>query len=487
MLVQNLNDEIRKRVGRKIVLAPIGDKLRCHEFVVQNKAIDDTSTLKAYNCTRRAGKTQAIAIEFLETVYRGEGNCLYIALTIGSAREIIWDMLKDMNEKHNLGGKPNEARSEIVFPNNYKIKLAGADCSDKQMKKLLGGKFKKVAIDEAGSFTIDMKKLVYQVCLPTTMDLSGNIILLGTCEDIPLTFFEAVTTGQEKGWSVHKWTTLDNPFIKVQFQKMMDDILARNPNAIYTAWFRSHYLNEWCIDEDMMIIKLVDDVMVDKFVPRRTEHEYVLGVDLGFNDASSFALLAYHKYDERALVVESRKDTRMDFSQVAREIQIFQKKYPLNKIMIDGANKQGVEFMRRKFLLPLTAAEKTDKATFLRLLRDDIIEGKLKIVADKNNELLTEWKQLKWKDEHREDEDPRCQNHLSDATLYAWRECRHFYAEKETFAPSKYSEEYFEMMAEKEGEKLNKKPDQLDTLDEIFNRDEKEIDDYDNERMVEFT
>ncbi len=469
MEATDILNEVLRRSGKNINLVPVNTSLRCPEFIVQNKAIEDNSSLKAYNCTRRAGKSEGLAIEFLETVNRGDGNCLYLGLTIGSAREIIWDTLKNKNEQFALGGKPHESRSEIYFPNKQKIKLMGADCSEKEMRKVLGQKYKKVCIDEAGSFTIDMKKLVYQICLPTVMDLSGNIILSGTCEDIPLTFFESVTTGQEKGWSVHKWTTKDNPFVRDQFEKMIADILERNPQAINAAWFRSHYLNEWCINEDMMIIKLVDDVFIDRFEERKTPHEYVLGVDLGFNDASSFAVLGFHKYDERAIVIESRKETRLDFSQVAREISIFQKKYPFNKIMIDGANKQGVEFMRRKFLLPLTSAEKTDKATFLRLLRDDIIEGKVKIVKDRNNELVTEWKQLKWKDEQREHEDPRCQNHLSDATLYAWRECRHFYADKEIIAPSPYDEEYFDNKAEEEAMRMNK---EVDELEETFNMNE---------------
>lgn len=464
--------EVIRRSGRKFTLEPLGDKLRCPDFFKQNQAINDTSQLKAYNCTRRAGKTQSVAIEFLETVNRGEGNCLYMALTIGSAREIIWDMLKDLNETHGLGGKPNESRSEIVFPNKLKIKLSGADCSEKQMKKVLGAKFKKVAIDEAGSFTIDMKKLVYQVCLPTVMDLNGSIILLGTCEDIPLTFFESVTTGQEKGWSVHKWTTLDNPFVKEQFQKMMDDILLRNPAAINSAWFRSHFLNEWCINEDLMIIKLIDDVYVPNLPTRKSAYDYNLGVDLGFNDASSFSLLAYHKHDSNAYVVTSRKETQMDFSQVAREIEVFCKKYPITKIKIDGANKQGVEFMRRKFGLPLEAAEKQDKATFLRLLRDDILEGNLKIVENQNNQLITEWKQLKWKDEYKEQEDDRCQNHLSDATLYAWRDCRHFYSVKEKVKHKKTSEEYMNEMIEKEAAEVNRKKDEIDLFNELYGEEQ---------------
>lgn len=379
-----------------------------------------------------------------------------MALTLGSAREILWDVLKDLNEQAATGAVPNEARLDLTFPNKSKIKFAGADCSEKQMRKVLGQKYKKIAIDEAGSFTINMQRLVYQMCEPTLIDLQGQLILLGTCENIPLTFFEEVTSGKEKGWSVHKWDTRDNPFMKEQWETQILKMIERNPNVVNTSWYKTHYLNEWCSDDNLLIIKLDSNSCIN-VIPDRKNYEYILGVDLGYNDASAFSVIAYHDHDKIAYVVESHKQSELDFTGVFREIKLLSVKYPFNKIKIDGANKQGVEELKKRFSLPLESAEKTDKAIFLRLLRDDIIEGNVKIVESRNNELITEWKQLQWDDEKKEHEDPRCQNHLSDSTLYAWREAKHYLATKEEKKPHKDTEEYIEQVWEKEEEKLRLK------------------------------
>lgn len=430
--------------------------LRSPDFIAQNNAIDDKSQLKAYNCTRRAGKSLSVAIDFVESASTLPAtNYLYMALTIASAREILWDTLKDINDKSQMGGIPNESRLDIVFPNKSKIKFAGADCSEKQMRKVLGQKYKKIAIDEAGSFTIDMKKLVYQMCEPTLIDLRGQMIMLGTCENIPLTFFEEITEGREPGWSVHKWDTRDNPFMKEQWAEQIETMRIRNPNVIHTSWYKTHYLNQWCSDDNLMIIKLDSSTSVEG-VPLRRGYEYILGVDLGYNDASAFSVIAYHDYDKVAYVVESSKMSELDFTGVFHEIKKYTVKYAFNKIIIDGANKQGVEELRKRFELPLQIAEKTDKAIFLRILRDDIIEGKVKVVESRNNELLTEWKQLQWKDAHKEHEDPRCQNHISDATLYAWREARHYLATAEPVKLSRDSQEYMDQEMELEADKLEK-------------------------------
>ena len=431
--------------------------LRDRDFTAQNNAIDDTSSLKAYNCTRRAGKTLSIVIDFLES---GSNNpktkYLYMALTLDSARGICWDEFKEYNDTHNLGFKANESRSELRHPNGSLIKLAGADCSEKQMRKILGQKYKKVAIDEAGSFTIDMNRLVYQMIEPTLIDLKGQLILLGTCENIPNTFFERVTEGVEQGWSVHKWTARENPHVRENFIDQINSILERNPNAVNASWFKTHYLNQWCSDDDLLIIKISDENIVGELpkINPRTRWQFVLGVDIGYNDANAFTVTAFNKYIKRMFFVESFKKAELDFTGVSKLITNLQRRYPFFRIVIDGANKQGVQELRNRWKLPLQNAEKQGKATYLRILRDDFIEGKAQILEGKCNELETEWNQLIWKDGNKQDEDPRCQNHCSDSALYSWREARHYIAQDEPPKLSVNSDEYMRKEEEREAREL---------------------------------
>ena len=69
------------------------------------------------------------------------------------------------------------------------------------------------------------------------------------------------------------------------------------------------------------------------------------------------------------------------------------------------------------------------------------------VLIDENSELLDEWRLLQWDDDRRK-EDPRFENHLSDACLYAWRESKHYTFATELVAPKVGSPEYYAMLEE---------------------------------------
>ena len=446
-------EELVRRYQKNLQL-----NLRDDSFEAQNKAIDDVCRFKAYNCTRRAGKSVGMAIELLETAIN-EPNTrqLYMALSLDSAKEIIWDVLIDLLDKNFVDYHANAVKGILQLDNGSKIRLFGADASYKEMRKILGQKLRRVVIDEAGSFTIDMSKMIYQVIMPALADLEGDIILAGTCEKIPNTFFEKVTEKVEPGWSVHKWTAYDNPHMKEQWTREIDRILKTNPKAKDASWFKTHYLNEWCTDDDLMIIKMNDHNFVDELP--KGEWRYVLGVDLGYNDDTAFSVCAFSPNSRHCYIVETYKSPEFDFTDTARAITSFQSKYPFYKIIIDGANKQGVQELRNRFGLPLDIAEKQDKAIFLRILRDELIQGYVYLIKDKTNELQTEWHQLQWKDLDKDKEDYRCQNHLSDATLYAWRELYHYTYREPDREIDRDSDEFMDRLEEIEAEEMLKEDD----------------------------
>lgn len=428
-------------------------------FLKQKEAILDNSKLKAYNCTRRGGKTNTVARELIDAfINKPKSNQLYIALTLDSAKEIIWSVLTELLEDNGIQFRTIENKGIIIGLNGSRIRLFGADSGYKEMRKVLGQKLFRVCIDEAGSFTIDMNRLVYQMIMPALTDLDGQMILLGTCENIPRTFFERVTEGVEKGWSIHKWTTFDNPYLRVNWEKEIKRIIESNPNAYELSWFKTHYLNQWCTDDNLSIIKLLDDTIIESF--KLDNWTYVLGVDLGFNDATALSILAYHENVDFSVVVESFKSSEMDITQVAGLIRNTLQKYPISITIIDGANKQAVVEMRNRHMLSLVPAQKTDKADYLRILRDDVLQLRLKIFKDSNNELINEWAQLQWKDEQKDKEDPRCQNHLSDATLYAWRHVYHYLSSPRVEPINENSDEYMKQYEQNLSDQLIKQQEE---------------------------
>jgi hypothetical protein len=352
---------------------------------------------------------------------------IYFALTGQSAYDIIWSEILDECDRNLIPTKPNKVERRIYFPEvKSSLKIAGADASEREIKKVLGQKYSMAGIDECGSFTIDMHKFVYQMIRPALVDLQGSLTLIGTCENIPNTFFEKACTGQIKGWSVHRWTAYDNPYVAVNWDLEIKDLLADNPLAINASWFRTHYLNEWVTDNEKLILPLKREYFITNAYEGRDRDYYVMGVDLGYNDATSFVVMSYSKHHKEIIVRSAYKKSEMDITEVAEHIKHLQKSIPIHKVIIDGANKQAVEEMRRRHGLALQGAEKIDKAFHLRMMKDDFMQGKVVIIENSCDDLIREANHLIWYDDMKTKEDPRCENHVVDGLLYGWRECRHY-------------------------------------------------------------
>ena len=72
----------------------------------------------------------------------------------------------------------------------------------------------------------------------------------------------------------------------------------------------------------------------------------------------------------------------------------------------------------------IRAAEKSKKGSYIEVLNDDLLMGHIKVRAD--DPIIAEWAKLQWETEDRKQEDRRMPNHDADASLYAWRECKHY-------------------------------------------------------------
>lgn len=423
---------------------------RVENFEIQNKILDDVeSRFKALNATRRAAKSTTEAMSHVELCLKfPKSRTVYMGLTLDSVTEIVWDVFKGINEENHLGLKFNETKKIIFYPNGSRTRLFGLDASERQLAKILGQKLRKVSVDEAGSITIDLEDFCFQKVRPALIDLApfSYLTLLGTCENIPNTYFEKVTTGKCElfDWNIYRWTAYDNPFIKENWAKEIEDILRVNPKAHESSKFKTHYLNEWCSDDDLLIIpwskmEWIDHLPIDK----KHDWNYTLSIDLGYNDATAYSVICYSWNLPDAFVVKTFKETEQDFTAVSNVIKDLKRKYPINNLIVDGANKQGIEEMKKRLGLPeIEIAEKLGKATYLRLLRDDVIMGKLKFIKNDNDELEREWKSLQWKDEKKEKEDDRCQNHLSDAVLYGWRKTSALRGDSPPPKPKEHEPEY---------------------------------------------
>ena len=430
-------------------------------FPQQRKFIDDPAKLKLLSCTRRAGKSMTAAIYLISEALKNPGtNSMAIGLTRESIKSILWkDCLRFINEKYNLNAVFNLTELTMTLTNGSVIKLTGVDSDENESLKLLGGKYRLVCIDEGSMYTVDLRNLVYGILKPAMTDPNaggqrGTIAMMGTSSNFTRGLFYDVATGKEPGWSVHKWSAHDNPYVAKQWQEELDEIATLRPLYIGTPQYRQWYLNEWVVDEEKLCYKFNESKNIYTERPKLNENlwTYVLGVDLGWEDDTAFVLSAFHANDSHLYVVETFNRKFMTLPDVENKIHEFQHRYEVSRIIIDGSAKQAIETMRTKTAIPFEFADKQGKEAFIELLNSDLIQEKVKIHKSCKN-LIDEMMSLVWmtdgdKIRFPKKEHPALSNHLCDALLYNWRMCFHHHSEPATRLVPVGSNEWYQKQSE---------------------------------------
>ena len=448
--------KLRKTVDTSVLFDPA--------FPQQKAFVDDPSNLKALWCTRRAAKSYTAGLYMVCEALKNPGcNVLFIGLTRASAKAIIWkDILMALNKRHKLKARMNKSDLSMALPNGSIIQITGVDTDENEMLKLLGKKYRLVCIDEASMYSIDVRNLVYGILRPAMVDpnaegMRGTICMMGTSSNFPRGLFYDVTTGSERGWSLHTWTAYDNPYVKETWAQEMEEIKRDRPLYLETPQYKQFYLNEWAVDDTKLVYRFNDQRNVYKSLPHDldpTGWRFVLGVDTGWEDDNAFVLCGYHENDPHLYVIRTFNKPRMTFDQVVVKINEFMLDplYPVSKVIIDGANKQGVESMRIRSAIPFEYADKQGKVDFIEMLNGDFVQAKIKI--NQRCEALTdELRGLVWLTDGDKivlpkKENPSLSNHLCDAFLYAWRNGYHYHSSPKEVKLAKYSKEWYAKQAE---------------------------------------
>ncbi len=166
-------------------------------FPEQLAFIRDQSPLKWAFCTRRAAKSYSIALDMIDDSFdHPHEHYLIVGLSRLEMKDIYWDnILKDIDSRYNLSAKFNETELTMRMPNGALIRITGADANEKEKRKLLGGKKRKVAIDEAQAWGTDLREIIFGVLKPSVADFRGQIIVVGTPGNLTQGFFHQLTNG----------------------------------------------------------------------------------------------------------------------------------------------------------------------------------------------------------------------------------------------------------------------------------------------------
>lgn len=173
----------------------------------QEEVFKDKTRFKVIAAGRRCGKSRLCAITLLiEGLRCPSGSAvLYVAPTMGQARQIIWDLLLELGREVIQGSHVNNL--EITLINGAKIYIRGSDRPD----TLRGVSLTFAVLDEVA----DIKPETWeQVIRASLSDKRGRALFLGTPKGRNW-FFDLYNLGQDDNdeWKSWHFTTKDNPLI----------------------------------------------------------------------------------------------------------------------------------------------------------------------------------------------------------------------------------------------------------------------------------
>lgn len=404
-------------------------------FTKQLKFLQDPAKFRTALCGRRSGKSTGCAGGMLDTALKGPyHNVAYITLTRTSAKRIIWPYLKQLIKEYKIKCKIDNSELTIEFESGSTIYLIGAKDAG-EIEKLRGLSLKLVVLDETQAFRESiLETLIDDILAYAIMDVDGSICLIGTPGPIASGYFYEATSGPNSRWSRHKWLIHDNPHIKTKSGKEPEQLLAeeraRKGIDETDPTYRREALAEWVTDLNALVVKFNPSKNLYNKLPEG-EYEYIFGIDIGFVDSDAISVLAYNLVDKHVYLVEEVITEKQDITSLVIQIKSLQQTYkPIKMVMDAGALGRKIQDeIRMRHGLNLEAAEKSRKLEFIELMNADLRNGLFK--AFKGSRFEEDSYKVEWDRDTpgRVKISDRYHSDALDSTLYAWRECRHFFAE----------------------------------------------------------
>lgn len=422
-------------------------------FDLQREFIFDPADHKTLLCSRRAGKSYLACAYLLKEAFDNPGvTVVYIATTRIHAKRILERELTNFSRRYRLGIEYNRTELLATLTNGSQILLTGAnDAND--IERLRGGKYALVVVDECASYGPHFETLVEEIIEPALLDLDGTLCLLGTPGINASGFFYSATVEGRTGgprataadaaagdvddsaarlWKNFGWTVLENTALRRtrDVPKWLAGMRKRKGWTEDHPVYRREWMGEWT--------RSTNDLVYHGFDPQRNIYDtlpdigkaqwrYVLGIDLGYNDAFTITALAFSAASPNVYVVETLGKTQAIPATWAIFIADFVDRYdPVSVVADAGALGKAIiaEFVQR-YQLNIKAAEKSAKLAYIDLLNGDLISGRLLLPADCPT--IQEMQELQWDPKsNRTRENSTQKNDFLDSLLYSWREARHW-------------------------------------------------------------
>jgi Terminase large subunit, T4likevirus-type, N-terminal len=257
---------------------------------------------------RRSGKTHGLARLYVKTMLETDkAVCLYLGKTVTVAVEQMFNPVMDL--LHFLGIECEQSsRNEgiIRIDRGSELHIRG-NSSKEERAKLRGFKWHLAGVDEAQDQGF-LEILLPEIIEPALMDVGGTLLLAGTGPRIAGTRWQEMWENKEKYKAFRiNFDIRDNCYIKDHLAALQEVLRTHNWKESNST-FQREYLGLPVLDVDAMVYRLsgdpikgggnyfTDDELM-KWVKSQPVDDIQAtgGIDFGFDDYCSFALILWSK------------------------------------------------------------------------------------------------------------------------------------------------------------------------------------------------
>jgi PBSX family phage terminase large subunit len=397
----------------------------------------------------RSGKTALVVYFIIFCCLQFKGSRMLIARRYATdIRSSIWNdtLVKVMHlQGLELGKdyKTNEQQQTVSFPNGSEIICAGLDDKER-VDKILGTEYALIYINESQDISWATIKTLKTRLAQRINGFKNRFI----CDLNPTSI---------NHWTYKLWFEGINPetnapvtgsYGKIQMNPMdnkenlSDDFITEQLEGL-TGQERTRFLlGEYSTNSDLQVFIPKTFYEDDDFLMwaegKWRDLRITGGLDLGFEDADAFIMLAYVDGESDIWLLDEYKGYKNDITTLGKDITHMvnhtYEKYPFNlrarddfQIWTDtgGLGRKTASELAETFELPVRAAYKRDKDVGIFFLQDDVNNGRLHI--HKDGPFADECKKVVWSRDtdsgkiEKKLDDNAYHPDLMDAIIYAYR------------------------------------------------------------------
>ena len=212
----------------------------------QLEIFNSTARFKVVSAGRRFGKSRLAAwILIIKALQSESKDVFYIGPTFQQAKDIMWNMLKELLQDTDLIEQTHENTATMTLVNGRKISLKGSDRPD----TLRGVGLAYVVLDEYASMKVEVWE---QIIRPTLADVKGGALFIGTPagKNHFYEIWKEAELEKNEDWEAFQYNSTDNPIldpeeIAVARETMSTQAFRQEFEASFVSFTGGIFKEEW--------------------------------------------------------------------------------------------------------------------------------------------------------------------------------------------------------------------------------------------------